>query len=57
MEQTLTLVLGFAILCQAVGFYFRLLRGVFRVLTRMTPAPVESRTAVAALLPDEEGDE
>jgi hypothetical protein len=57
MEQTVGYVLGFAILCQAVGFYFRLLRGVFRLLTR-TPAPAgESRKAVAPLLPDEEGDE
>jgi hypothetical protein len=57
MEQTVGYVLGFAILCQAAGFYFRLLRGVFRLLTRTPAAPAESRTAVAPLLADEEGDE
>jgi hypothetical protein len=57
MEQAVGLVLGFAILCQAAGFYFRLVRGVFRLLVRVSAPPVESRQAVAPLLPDEEGDE
>ncbi len=57
MEQTVGYVLGFAILCQAVGFYVRLVRGVFRLLTRTSAPPAASRTAVAPLLPDEEGDE
>ena len=57
MEQTVGLVLGFAILCQAAGFYYRLVRGVFRLLVRTSAPPVGSRKAVAPLLPDEEGDE
>ena len=57
MEQTVGFVLGFAILCQAVGFYYRLVRGVFRLLARATAAPEESRRAPLPLLPDEEGDE
>jgi hypothetical protein len=57
MEQAVGYALGFAILCQAVGFYFRLVRGLFRLLTRTPAPPVEPRRAVAPLLPDEEGDE
>jgi hypothetical protein len=57
MEQAVGYALGFAILCQAIGFYFRLVRGMFRLLTRTAAPPVESRKAVAPLLPDEEGDE
>jgi hypothetical protein len=56
MEHAVAYVLVFAIVCQAAGFYFRLARGVIRVVTRMTAAPAQSRNAVAALLPDEEGD-
>jgi hypothetical protein len=57
MERAVGFVLGFAILCQAVGFYYRLVRGVFRLLARTSAPPVEPRKAVAPLLPDEEEDE